>query len=295
MVVRWIADRWIFQTKEVDRLISYHGHGTGANLSIPCRRSRLCSLSSGDFSLRLDRSETRVTSAKLSLHLGRCIVLRPRNSHLKRSIPIRLGGRSSKLSATMDEPPAKRARLSESPRTDRTGSPGDRFAISGPATSGRPRPSVLASPRIQMEAEGRAASTFQGSLSPTVGRLPTPSRHAQLDPPGFPASSSRGPGSASSSRMPLPSIGQMSTGWTSQVTGYDPGVGPSRLPTDQGFARTDSLGMIAEHEGSDAGTVGSRDPGRERAPRSMMACECPRRDVPGKHADQLTSFRSRHS
>jgi hypothetical protein len=31
--------------------------------------------------------------------------------------------------------------------------------------------------------------------------------------------------------------------------------------------------MISEMEGSDTGTMGSRDPGRERAPRSMMACE----------------------
>lgn len=176
----------------------------------------------------------------------------------------------------MDEPPAKRARLSDSPRTDRTGSPGDRFAISGPATSGRPRPSVLASPRTQSEAEARRGSVFAGSTSPTLARLPTSSRHPQGNPPGYPvASSSHAPGSASSSRVPLPPIGQMSTGWTTQVTGYDPGPGPpARLPPEQGFARTDSLGMIVEsHEGSDAGTVGSRDPGRERAPRSMMACE----------------------
>ena len=188
---------------------------------------------------------------------------------------IRYQARLESISVTMDEPPAKRARLSESPRADRTGSPGDRFAISGPATSGRPRPSVLASPRIGSESETRRGSVFQGSLSPTLGRLPTPSRHAQLNPPGFSSSSSRAPGSASSSRVPLPSIGQMSTGWTSQVTGYDPGPGPPpRMPPEQSFARTDSLGMIAEsHEGSDAGTVGSRDPGRERAPRSMMACE----------------------
>lgn len=176
----------------------------------------------------------------------------------------------------MDEPPAKRARLSDSPRTDRTGSPGDRFAISGPATSGRPRPSVLASPRTQSEAEARRGSVFAGSTSPTLARLPTSSRHPQGNPPGYPvASSSHASGSASSSRVPLPPIGQMSTGWTTQVTGYDPGPGPpARLPVEQGFARTDSLGMIVEsHEGSDAGTVGSRDPGRERAPRSMMACE----------------------
>jgi len=174
----------------------------------------------------------------------------------------------------MSEPPSKRARLSESPRAERTGSPGDRFAGS---SSSRPRPSVLASPKIRQGSDARPF--YSPSLSPNPSHHSMPA-HLTLPQPtsssGF--SGGRPPGSAGSSRVPLPSIGQVSGGWGSQASGYDPGPGPpSRGMGDTAavFGRNESLGMISEsHEGSDAGTVGSRDPGRERAPRSMMACEC---------------------
>lgn len=192
----------------------------------------------------------------------------------------------------MTEPPPKRARMSESPTRSprlRTGSPGDRFAVSAtggssvmPTTKSGTRPSVLASPRTLTESRHPyeqpstpiRRTSIQPNQPPPHLTLPQPSSTGGY--PG-PPSSSRHPGSTGSSHVPLPSIGQISSAWTSSMAGYESsgpaGPSSSRAPAEPVFRR-ESLGVISEsQEGSESGTIGSRDPGRERAPRSMMACE----------------------
>jgi hypothetical protein len=151
-----------------------------------------------------------------------------------------------------------------------------------PTTKSGTRPSVLASPRTLTESRHPfeqpstpiRRTSIQPNQPPPHLTLPQPSSTGGY--PG-PPSSSRHPGSTGSSHVPLPSIGQISSAWTSSMAGYEPssqaGPSSSRAPAEPVFRR-ESLGVISEsQEGSESGTIGSRDPGRERAPRSMMACE----------------------
>lgn len=182
----------------------------------------------------------------------------------------------------MNEPPSKRARISESPPRDRTGSPSDRYSIHGSSTTIRSRPSVLASPgaiSARTTFSGQGGSPLASSRIPSQSHLVLPQPTSSLHP----SSTRRRSGSqAGSPRMPLPSVAHMSGGhWHPSTPQYEAGPSSSRIPHEPSTApltslRKDNLsGINEEKEASDTGTVGttgSRDQGRERAPRSMMAC-----------------------
>jgi hypothetical protein len=112
---------------------------------------------------------------------------------------------------------------------------------------------------------GAGAGPSTSTVAPFTSLPPPPSLHSQMQTSGGPPP----PALPSHPRLPtsqtLPSL-QSATGWTSSTSFA---AGPSGAYDQPMSLRT----RMEERESSEGSTIATRDSGRERQPRSMMACE----------------------